>query len=114
MMSPLGVRHGAVTYALEMLGAALIHPDVRAVIPLMRGGRARWKIANETCNTLKNQGDNCEHNYGHGKQNLSVVFAMVMMLTFLVDQTQQLSLTAHTPSLRYWSYSCARSHTRRA
>ena len=56
----------------------------------MRGGRARWKIAHETCNTLKNQGDNFEHNDGHGEQNLSVVFATLMMLAFLVDQTQQL------------------------
>ena len=56
----------------------------------MRGGRARWKIENETFNTLKNQGYNFEHNYGHGQQNLSVVFAMLMMLAFLVDQTQQL------------------------
>jgi hypothetical protein len=30
-----------------------------------------------------------EHNYGHGQQNLSVVFAMLMMLAVLVDQTQQ-------------------------
>src|SRR5437016_3957613 len=62
----------------------------RNVYKLMRGGRARWKIENETCNTLKNQGDHFEHNYGHGEQNLSVVFAMLMMLAFLVDQTQQL------------------------
>ena len=61
----------------------------RTVYPLMRGGRARWKIANETFNTLKNQGYNFEHNYGHGQKNLSVVFAMLMMLAFLVDQTQQ-------------------------
>ncbi len=60
------------------------------VFHLMRGGRARWKIENETFNTLKNQGYNFEHNYGHGTQNLSVVFAMLMMLAFLVDQTQQL------------------------
>jgi hypothetical protein len=57
---------------------------------LVRGGRARWKIENETFNTLKNQGYHYEHNYGHGKQHLSVVFAMLMMLAFLVDQTQQL------------------------
>src|SRR5467141_4918890 len=62
----------------------------RNVYKLMRGGRARWKIANETFNTLKNQGDNFEHNYGHGEQHLSVVFATLMMLAFLVDQTQQL------------------------
>src|SRR5216683_72167 len=62
----------------------------RNVFHLMRGGRARWKIENETFNTLKNQGYNFEHNYGHGQQNLSVVFATLMMLAFLVDQTQQL------------------------
>ena len=60
------------------------------VFHLMRGGRARWKIENETFNTLKNQGYNFEHNDGHGEQHLSVVFAMLMMLAFLVDQAQQL------------------------
>src|SRR6266581_2312178 len=59
------------------------------IYKLMRGGRARWKIENETFNTLKNQGDNFDHNDGHGEQNLSVVFATLMMLAFLVDQTQQ-------------------------
>ena len=62
----------------------------RNVYHLIRGGRARWKIENETVNTLKNQGYNFEHNYGHGEQNLSVVFATMMMLAFLVDQVQQL------------------------
>jgi hypothetical protein len=62
----------------------------RNVYHLMRGGRARWKIENETFNTLKNQGYNFAPNYGHGEDNLSVVFAMLMMLAFLVDQTQQL------------------------
>ena len=60
---------------------------------IMRGGRARWKIENETFNTLKNQGYRFEHNFGHGHKNLSVVFAMIMMLAFLVDQTQQLCCT---------------------
>jgi len=64
--------------------------STRNVFHLMRGGRARWKIENETFNTLKNQGYNFEHNYGHGEQHLSVVFAMLMMLAFLVDQAQQL------------------------
>ena len=63
--------------------------STRNVFHLMRGGRARWKIENETCKTLKNQGDHFEHNYGHGTKNLSVVFALLMMLAFLVDQIQQ-------------------------
>jgi hypothetical protein len=57
---------------------------------LVRGARARWKIENETFNTLKNQGYHYEHNYGHGERHLCVVFAMLMMLAFLVDQVQQL------------------------
>ena len=36
------------------------------VYQIMRGGRARWRIENETFNTLKNQGYHFEHNYGHG------------------------------------------------
>jgi hypothetical protein len=60
------------------------------VYRIMRGGRARWGIENETFNTLKNQGYHFEHNFGHGYQNLSVVLALLMMLAFLVDQVQQL------------------------
>ena len=60
------------------------------VYHIMRGGRSRWKIENETFNTLKNQGYHLEHNYGHGEQHLSVVLMLLMMLAFLVDQTQQL------------------------
>jgi hypothetical protein len=56
---------------------------------LMRGGRARWKTENETFNTLKNQGYHFEHNFGHGQQHLSVIFAHLMMLAFLVDQIQE-------------------------
>jgi hypothetical protein len=62
-----------------------------SVWDIKRGGRARWKIENETFNTLKNQGYHFEHNYGHGEKNLAVIFALLMMLAFLVDQVQQLS-----------------------
>ena len=34
-------------------------------------GRARWKVENEHNNTLKTKGYNLEHNFGHGKNNLS-------------------------------------------
>ena len=56
---------------------------------LATGGRSRWKIENETFNTLKNQGYHFEHNFGHGNKHLSTVFALLMMLAFLVDQIQQ-------------------------
>ncbi len=61
----------------------------KSVYSIMRIGRSRWKIENETFNTLKNQGYHFEHNYGHGKKALCTVFVMLMMLAFWVDQIQQ-------------------------
>jgi hypothetical protein len=62
------------------------------MLPLIeRGGRARWKVENETFNTLKNQDYHFEHNYGHGLRHLSTVLMLLMMLAFLVDQTQQIA-----------------------
>jgi hypothetical protein len=55
---------------------------------VMRGGRARWNIENETFNTLKNQGYHLEHNYGHGQQYLSSVFGCLTFPAFLIDQLQ--------------------------
>ena len=57
---------------------------------VMKGGRARWKIENETFNTLKTQGYHFEHNFGHGRNQLCSVFTLLMMLAFLVDQVQAL------------------------
>ena len=63
--------------------------DEKNVALLAKGGRARWKIENETFNTLKNQGYNLEHSYGHGKKNLSSVFVHLTLLSFFMDQILQ-------------------------
>lgn len=55
----------------------------------MRIGRSRWKVENETFNTLKNYGYNLEHSHGHGKKHLASVLGSLMTLMFLVDQTQE-------------------------
>lgn len=65
-----------------------IHITQTNVFALMKGGRSRWKIENETFNTLKNLGYNLEHNYGHGKKYLSTIFCLLMLLSFLIDQIQ--------------------------
>ena len=65
------------------------------VYELMRIGRSRWRIENETFNTLKNQGYNFNHNYGHGYKNLCSVMTMLMLLAFLIDQVQQLCCKAY-------------------
>lgn len=62
----------------------------RNVSHRMRGGRARGKMEHETFTTLKHQGYNFEHTYGHGEQTLAVVFATLRLLAFLVDQPQPL------------------------
>jgi len=63
--------------------------NARTVESVMRGGRGRWKIENETFNTLKNQGYHFEHNDGHGTNNLATVLALLMFLAFTVDQILQ-------------------------
>ena len=70
------------------------------VYEIMRAGRARWKIENETFNTLKNQGYNFEHNFGHGEKNLSVNMALLMMLAFLIDQTQQICCPLYKAAIK--------------
>jgi hypothetical protein len=53
---------------------------------LAKIGRARWKIENETFNTLKNQTYDLEHNFGHGQSFLAQNFAQLMFLAFGFDQ----------------------------
>jgi len=81
------------------------------VYEIMRGGRARWKIENETFNTLKNQGYHFEHNFGHGKKHLSTVMAHLMLLAFLMDQVQALACEMFQQAVigrkgnkRFWFY----------
>jgi hypothetical protein len=59
------------------------------LMQLMQAARARWKVENETFNTLKNHGYHFEHNFGHGYHHLSTVMVHLMMLAFLIDQIQQ-------------------------
>ncbi|MGB1311414.1 MAG: transposase [Leucothrix sp.] len=79
------------------------------VYTVMRGGRARWRIENETFNTLKNQGYHFEHNFGHGHRHLSTIMAYLMLLAFLIDQIQglccqlfQAAMLEAKSRLRFW------------
>jgi hypothetical protein len=81
------IRDGEIHYFSWVTDFVLVVDNVWII---MRGGRSRWKIENETFNTLKNQGYHFEHNFGHGEQQLSVVLMVLMLLAFLVDQVQQL------------------------
>ena len=56
------------------------------IIQLVQAGRCRWKIENECFNTLKNQGYDIEHNYGHGKKYLSYNMYLLTLLAFYFHQ----------------------------
>lgn len=61
------------------------HPITEdSLVALAKAGRARWKIENEHIQTLKIGGYRLEHNFGHGKRNLSNVLASLNILAFLV------------------------------
>jgi hypothetical protein len=59
------------------------------------GGRARWRFETEVFNTVKNQGYEFEHNFGHGNKNLSTNLAFLLMLAFLIDQASELCCEAY-------------------
>jgi hypothetical protein len=71
---------GTVTYRNSFITDLEVGPDT--VVDLAACGRARWKIENESFNVLKNNGYNLEHNFGHGKANLSAVFVSLNLLAF--------------------------------
>ena len=58
---------------------------------VVKGGRARWKIENEGFNTLKNHGYHLEHDFGHGKKNLSECFFLLNLLAFFFHQIFELT-----------------------
>src|SRR5271166_774645 len=65
-------------------GAFVTSLDVSSetVADIAACARARWKIENESFNVLKNNGYHLEHNFGHGKQNLAMMFAAMNLLAF--------------------------------
>jgi hypothetical protein len=65
--------------------------DRDTVVELAACGRARWKIENESFNTLKTKGYNLEHNFGHGTQHLSAVLAILNLLAFVFHTVADLT-----------------------
>jgi hypothetical protein len=105
----LVAKTGKVTYKNSWVTD--IEVDENNVVTLVKGGRARWKIENETFNTLKNQGYHIEHNFGHGQQNLSMVFFVLNLLAFYIHQILELTdrlyytvrYTKFTSRKEYWN-----------
>lgn len=64
--------------------------DRANVVELAACGRARWKIENETFNTLKTKGYNLEHNFGHGKHNLAAVLVTLNLIAFAFHAVAEL------------------------
>jgi hypothetical protein len=60
------------------------------VAELAACGRARWKIENESFNTLKTKGYNLEHNFGHGQKNLAAVLATMNLIAFAMHTVADL------------------------
>jgi hypothetical protein len=85
-------------YWLKVGGKATYHNswvtdttvDNNNVVEMVKAGRARWKIENETFNTLKNQGYHIEHNFGHGQHHLSMNFFVLNVLAFFIHQILEL------------------------
>ena len=74
-------EEGTVTFRNSFVSNhAISRENVAAFI---QAGRTRWKIENENNNTLKTKGYHFEHNFGHGKENLSEVLLSLNLFSFL-------------------------------
>jgi hypothetical protein len=82
-------KDGETTYHNSWVTDLVVAED--NVEQLVKIGRCRWKIENETFNTLKNQGYHLEHNYGHGKKHLSFNFFLLNLLAFFMHQIFELT-----------------------
>ena len=71
---------GKVTYENAFVTSLPVTKETVAEIAAC--ARARWKIENESFNVLKSNGYHLEHNFGHGKQNLAMLFAALNLLAF--------------------------------
>ncbi len=89
---------GKVTYDNAFVTSLPITRE--SVADLVACARSRWKVENESFNVLKNNGYNLEHNFGHGKQNLAMLFAAMNLLAFachtICDCLEQLWIDART------------------
>jgi len=89
---------GHVTYDNAFVTSLPVTRDTAADI--VACARARWKIENESFNVLKSNGYHLEHNFGHGKQNLAMMFAAMNLLAFalhtICDALEQLWSNART------------------
>ena len=83
------IVHGKTTFKNSWVTDLHINKD--NIEQLVKGGRARWKIENETFNTLKNHGYHMEHNFGHGKNHLSFNFFLLNLIAFLWHQIFELT-----------------------
>lgn len=52
------------------------------IVDIIKAGRARWKVENQNNHVLKNNGYNIEHNYGHGKNYLSMNLLLLNLIAF--------------------------------
>ena len=82
------VKNGKVTYRNAWVTDLV--PTTDNIVQLVRAARARWKIENETFNTLKNQGYHLKHNFGHGDRHLSEAFFTLNLLAFFMHQIFEL------------------------
>ena len=83
---------GKTTYRNSFVTDLPVNCDT--VAELAACGRSRWKIDNESFNTLKTKGYNLEHNFGHGEANLAAVLATMNLLAFAMHTVADLVDTA--------------------
>jgi hypothetical protein len=99
---------GKITYRNSFITNLDVHAGNAA--ELADCGRSRWKVENETFNVLKTKGYHLEHNFGHGKKNLSTILVTLNLLAFamhtvcdIMDELWRLARQKHGSRSQFFS-----------
>ena len=68
----------------------------------MQAARSRWRIENESFNTLKRKSYNLSHNFGHGKRGLTNTLFQLNLLAFAFHTISDFLCKPWQQARKYW------------
>jgi hypothetical protein len=93
-------QNGKMTYRNSFVTDLPVHEG--NVVEMASCGRTRWKVENESFNTLKNHGYNLEHNFGHGKETLASVLVVLNFIAFAFHTACEISEELWRTARKTW------------
>ena len=93
-------RRGKVVYRNDFITSLPVNANT--VETIVQAARSRWRIENESFNTLKRKGYNLSHNFGHGKRGLTNTLFQLNLLAFAFHTISDFLCAPWQQARKYW------------